>query len=679
MKNSPGSLSVNSMKSLLGEQANRMPVGIFETDLNGIVTFINQIVLQWMGYEEVGLPPLPSIELFVFDFERSEMKNRFAEVIEQDKHLTRDYSLLCKDGTLFPVLISSFAIKDSRSRVIGLRGVIVDNTSQFNAKRRVRRNEKALENLIANLPGFVYRCLNDKNWTMKYLSDGFSAITGYSGQEVMVEKKITFNDIIDPDFREYLWLKWQEKLASKSLFEEEYRIITKSGKSRWVWERGRGIFNEEGELFVIEGFITDITDRKRTELIQKMWYNISNAAMTTITVTELIEVVRVEMGKLIDTSNFYAAFYNEHTGMFHTIHEVDEHDHFRSWPAEKSLTGYIMREKKVLLIKHAEYEILREHGEVGQVGSQAAVWLGVPMFEKDKVIGVLAIQDYNDPDAFDQADVALMEFVSRQISLYITNKKGDEELKQALANAEESDRLKSAFLATMNHELRTPLNHIIGFSELILAGVMPEDNKSFATSIYNSGKNLLSIIEDVFDLALAEQADVKMRLQTFRLMDLFMENKSSFDHILYNAGKSDRIALIFKPDTRLLSTYVTVDRGKVNKILINLFKNSVKFTNQGSIEFGYQMAQPGRLTFFIKDTGIGIPKEKQSVIFDYFRQGDDSPTRNFGGVGIGLSISSRIAKILSGELSLVSEPNEGTTVFLSVPVEFGSVRANDHK
>ena len=94
-----------------------------------------------------------------------------------------------------------------------------------------------------------------------------------------------------------------------------------------------------------------------------------------------------------------------------------------------------------------------------------------------------------------------------------------------------------------------------------------------------------------------------------------MENKSSFDQILYHADKSDRIALIFKPDTRLLSTYVTVDRGKVNKILVNLFKNSVKFTNQGYIEFGYRMAQPGWLTFFIKDTGIGIPKEKQSVIF----------------------------------------------------------------
>jgi len=243
------------------------------------------------------------------------------------------------------------------------------------------------------------------------------------------------------------------------------------------------------------------------------------------------------------------------------------------------------------------------------------------------------------------------------------------EMIAAKEKAEESDRLKTAFLATMNHELRTPLNHILGFSELILSGVAPEDNPSFALSIQASGQSLLAIIEDVFDLALVEQANIKLRNQTFSLMDHFMENKASFDNILRTSAKHEQIQLIFKPDTRWLSSYVTADRSKINQVLTNLFKNAIKFTQKGTIEFGYKIDNQSNLTFYVKDTGIGIPKEKHSIIFDFFRQGDDSTTRAYGGIGIGLAISQKITKILKGELMVVSEPGVGSTFSLTIPVE----------
>jgi PAS domain S-box-containing protein len=248
-------------------------------------------------------------------------------------------------------------------------------------------------------------------------------------------------------------------------------------------------------------------------------------------------------------------------------------------------------------------------------------------------------------------------------------KKMLDDLITAKESAEESNRLKSAFLAMMNHELRTPLTHILGFSELIMSGVAPEDNISFASSIQNSGQSLLSIIEGVFDLALVEQAKIKLNYQTFSLMDHFMENKASFDNILRNSAKQEQIQLTFSPDSHWLSSYVTADRSKINQILTNLFKNAVKFTNEGTIEFGYKVENESRLMFYIKDTGIGIPQEKQSVIFDFFRQGDDSNTRVYGGIGIGLSISNKIAKLLKGELKVVSEPGVGSIFSLTLPVE----------
>jgi len=248
-------------------------------------------------------------------------------------------------------------------------------------------------------------------------------------------------------------------------------------------------------------------------------------------------------------------------------------------------------------------------------------------------------------------------------------KKTQQELIKAKEKAQESDRLKSAFLATVNHELRTPLNHILGFSDLILSGNDYEDAKIFANDIQASGKDLLTIIEDVFDLVLAEEAKIKIRKQSFRLTDHFLENKLSFENILQSSGKEDQIALIFKPENKTLSGNYIADKSKINQVLVHLFKNAVKFTSRGTIEVGYRILNDTQLIYYIKDTGIGIAKEKLSVIFDFFRQGDDTLTRAYGGLGIGLAISLRITKLLNGSLTVESEQGIGSTFYFAVPVE----------
>lgn len=248
-------------------------------------------------------------------------------------------------------------------------------------------------------------------------------------------------------------------------------------------------------------------------------------------------------------------------------------------------------------------------------------------------------------------------------------KKTQQELIKAKEKAQESDRLKSAFLATVNHELRTPLNHILGFSELIKSGVDPEEARGFANDIQTSGKNLLTIIEDVFDLALAEESKIIIRKQSFRMLDQFIENKSSFETILQSSGKADQILLIFKPENKTLQGYYTADKSKINQVLVHLFKNAIKFTSQGTIEVGFKVNDENQLIYYVKDTGIGIPQEKLSVIFDFFRQGDDTLTRAYGGLGIGLALSLRITRLLNGSLTVESEQDKGSTFYFSVPVE----------
>ena len=252
-------------------------------------------------------------------------------------------------------------------------------------------------------------------------------------------------------------------------------------------------------------------------------------------------------------------------------------------------------------------------------------------------------------------------------------KKTQRELIKAKEQAQESDRLKSAFLATVNHEMRTPLNHILGFSELIKTGTDIDEAKSFANDIQVSGQNLLSIIEDVFDLVLMDDAPISLRKQTFLLMDQFLENKSSFENLLKAARKEDQIQLIFKPESEKHMEYYIADKSKINQVLAHLFSNAVKFTSSGTIEIGFKILDINKLTYYVKDTGIGIPEDKLSVIFDFFRQGDDTLTRAYGGLGIGLAISLKITKLLNGSLTVESEPGKGSTFYFTVPLELGEI------
>src|SRR5450830_801949 len=141
-----------------------------------------------------------------------------------------------------------------------------DSMVQKQAEEVLQESEERYRTIISNLPGFVYRCENDRDWTMSFISDGCRDITGYAPEDFLHNKKLTFNDIIRPDYRERVWLNVQDCLQQKKAFQHEYPIVVASGETdHWVWERGRGIFSDAGQLLYLEGFITDITERKRAE------------------------------------------------------------------------------------------------------------------------------------------------------------------------------------------------------------------------------------------------------------------------------------------------------------------------------------------------------------------------------------------------------------------------------
>ncbi len=244
-------------------------------------------------------------------------------------------------------------------------------------------------------------------------------------------------------------------------------------------------------------------------------------------------------------------------------------------------------------------------------------------------------------------------------------KRAEAELIRAKEQAEESDRLKSAFLATMSHELRTPLNAVIGFSDLIDANMPMAEIEEMVKIINDSGKHLLKIIESIFEISMLEAKSTRLRIEEFGLPEFFGTVKSFVASELIKQHK-EHLDVAFRPVDNFTGTSLKSDRSRLFQLITNLLNNAIKFTETGKIEYGYSVS--GRtITFFVRDTGIGIPHDQQDLIYERFRQVDDSHTREYGGVGLGLSICKGIADLTGGKIWAESEPGVGSTFYFSLP------------
>ncbi len=522
-------------------------------------------------------------------------------------------------------LTSKIPIYDGQRQIVGLVGLGHDITDRKKSEELLKESEERFRSIFENATIGIYRTTQDGKILMA--NPALINMLGYKSFEEMVagdlDRVISETENQRAEFRQRIEREGEIRGVEFEWKHKDNTIVH-------VRENAKVFRDNEGRIRYYEGMVENITERKEAEKEVKLLAHSLESISECVSITDNNDTLIYVNESFLKT---YGYAKNELIGKSVGILRTADisHEHVRDILPETI-----------------------EGGWRGEIVNKRKDGTTFPI-----LLSTSVIKDEN------EKPIALIG-----VAIDITEmKKNREELIAAKENAEEGNRLKTAFLAMMNHELRTPLNHILGFSELILSGVAPEESHSFAASIQASGQNLLAIIEDVFDLALIEQDNIKLRNQTYSFMDHFMETKASFDNILRTSAKNEQIQLIFKPAVHFLSSYVTADRSKINQVLTNLFKNAVKFTQKGKIEFGFDVRNESTLTFYIKDTGIGIPIEKQSIIFDYFRQGDDSYTRSYGGIGIGLAISRKIAKILNGELSVVSEPGVGSTFSLTIPVE----------
>ncbi len=240
-------------------------------------------------------------------------------------------------------------------------------------------------------------------------------------------------------------------------------------------------------------------------------------------------------------------------------------------------------------------------------------------------------------------------------------------LKIAKEKAEESDRLKSAFLSNMSHEIRTPMNAIIGFAELLsVKNLTNSEKEEFIQQINFGADTLMRLIDDIIDISKIEAGQLKMNYSNFSMNIIFDEISSMFSKMLKRMEK-ENIQLIEDHNGLDSSLQLHADEFRLKQILMNLISNAIKFTDVGEVRYGLKKIVNDKLEFYVKDSGIGIEKEKQKIIFDRFRQAHETHSRFYGGTGLGLAISKNLVEMMGGTILVKSEYGKGSEFTVTLP------------
>jgi PAS domain S-box-containing protein len=504
--------------------------------------------------------------------------------------------------------------------------------------------------ITENVNDVVYRLVLPE-FRYEYVSPQSKELFGYEPEE-LYKSPLLVRRLIHPDFFKYFIDHWRKLIKGQAPEYYEMKIVKKNGEIRWVQQKNLVLKDEEGKPVAIEGIVTDITTRKQTEEAL-----INSEVQKKAILNNLPHLAWLKDcdGKYLSVNDSFAASVNK------TVDEVISKTDYDIYPQEFA-QRYREEDLKIILTRK---QLFVEE----QTGNKWYETFKAPIFDTfGNVIGVtgIALEITQRKKSEEENREYSEKLAVQNVKLKLIN----DELKNAKERAEESDELKSAFLANMSHEIRTPMNAILGFATLIRNRVLSEEKRRDYIDLINANcRQLLHIITDIIDISKIEAGQISIMNKNFQL------NKMLNDLLLNYTNQIDvlrkPIQLIIKPGLKNEDSALFTDKVRLEQILSNLLSNALKFTEQGSIEFGYMIDRRRDIIFFVKDTGIGMTPDEQKIIFDRFRQVSSSYNKLYGGTGLGLSISKGLTEKLGGRIWVESEVGKGSCFYFNLPYKPG--------
>ena len=509
---------------------------------------------------------------------------------------------------------------------------LIDITERKKAEVRIQESEASLRKAqsIAKLGSWSFKLDTGEVDGSKEAQKIYGLTEPYISMDMI-------QDIPLPEYREILKQAMIDLIAGTSKYDVEFKIKNQQ-TDEIIDVHSMAEYNPEEKI--VTGIIQDITRMKKAEsLIQQREQYLQS----------IFRAAPVGIGVVVD---------GHFTGVNEKLCE---------------LTGYSEEEflnqsSRMLYFSDDDY------AHVGKVKYRDIHTQGTGTIEtrwkcKDGSVKeiLLSSTPMDDRDLKQGVTFTAMDITERkkaEMNLISKNR----ELRFAKEQAEESDRLKTAFLANMSHEIRTPMNGILGFTNLLANPSLSEESmQSYLEIINKSGERLLGTVNDLIDIAKLETGQVSIVVDNTVLNDLLDTLYHFFQQEAHVKGLQLSCNKGISDDKLIIRT----DEQKLNSVLTNLIKNAIKYTRKGSVEFGYRVVSKGKnkmLQFFIKDSGIGIPEDRQEAIFNRFEQADIDDRNAYEGSGLGLTIAKNLVEMLGGEIWLESAAGIGSTFFFTLPL-----------
>ncbi len=548
--------------------------------------------------------------------------------IDEKGYSTFETIHMRRDGSTFPIELSSRVVMIEGHKYYQTIGRDITDRKQI--ENTLKESEDRFRKIFEESPFSML--MTGKDFTIIRANSTFCRFIGYEEDEL---KSITFRSFTHPDHLSEDEISLMKLIAGEiPIYNTEKRYIRKDGSCLWGSTTVSLIRDKSDAIQFFLVMIEDITSRKKVTAERD---NSLSLLKATLESTEDGVLVVDLSGKIVQSNQKFIDMWRIPEDIIATRDDTAALDY-----VQNQLNN---PESFLENVKHL-------YSEPDATSFDMLEFSDGRYFER-----------YSQPQRING------ESAGRVWSFRdITKKKtAEKELVAAKEKAEESDRLKTAFLHNVSHEIRTPMNAIIGFSSLLNNKDLSESERAqYIDVIFQSGGQLLSIINDIVDIANVESGQVKVNLSEFDINSALRSLNEQFSII----GKANNVAMIFNSGLPDDDCVVVTDSTKLVQILSNLINNAVKFTKNGNVSFGYTIKDQ-LIEFFVKDTGIGIPPEFHYKIFDRFYQVDNAISRQYSGTGLGLSICKGYVELLGGTIDVESEPGKGTMFVFTVPFKKG--------